>query len=92
MNAGTVLRLPRPVARLISRPALHLLLASALIAAVWLLVLPALLHLPPIRNHVDHLDAHGVDASAMYYTELEPQFLLDNRITRDGESTADTTR
>src|SRR5690606_32637974 len=66
-------------AGLISRPALHLLLATATLVAVWLLLLPALLHLAPIRNHVDHLDAHGVDASAMYYTELEPELLLDHR-------------
>jgi hypothetical protein len=90
MNVGSVLRLPRPVARFISRPALHLLLACATLAAVWLLLLPALLHLAPIRNHVDRLDAHNVDASAMYYTDLDPAFLLDMRAR--GEQPAEHTR
>lgn len=66
-------------AGLISRPTLYLLLATATLAGIWLLLLPALLHLAPVRDHVDHLDAHGVDASAMYYTELDPTMLLDHR-------------
>jgi hypothetical protein len=74
--------------RFISRPTLHLLLACATLAAIWLLLLPGLLHLAPIRNHVDHLDVHDVDASAMYYTELEPVFLLDYRAAADGEARA----
>jgi hypothetical protein len=64
---------------------LHLLLASAVVAPIWLLLLPALLHLAPIRSHVDHLNARGVDASAMYYTELEPEWLIDHRSTEKTE-------
>jgi hypothetical protein len=76
---------PVPSARFISRSAMHLLLATATLAAVWLLLLPALLQLAPIRNHVDYLDAHEVDASAMYYTELDPEFLIDNRTAGDAK-------
>jgi hypothetical protein len=63
----------------------HLLLASAVVAAIWLLLLPALLHLAPIRSHIDHLEARGVDASAMYYTELESDWLIDHRETEKME-------
>jgi hypothetical protein len=70
-----------PSSRFFARPVLHLLLAAGALAAIWLLLLPALLHLAPIRRHVDHLEARQIDASAMYYTELDPGFLIDGRRT-----------
>ncbi|REK10962.1 MAG: hypothetical protein DWQ37_15065 [Planctomycetota bacterium] len=39
--------------------------------ATWLFVLPWLSGRPRVREHLDWLDARQIDASAMYYTELE---------------------
>jgi hypothetical protein len=41
------------------------------VAILWLLVLPWLARRPVVADHIQWLDEHDVDASAMYYTELE---------------------
>jgi len=40
-------------------------------AAVWCVLLPRLLGVTPIQQHVALMEDRGVDPSAMYYTELE---------------------
>lgn len=48
-----------------------LLAATAAVACVWLVVLPAYARRPAMREHLQWLDDQGIDPSAMYYTELE---------------------
>ena len=44
--------------------------AVAVIAAVWLGVLPWVARQPGIRSYVERNDALGIDPSAKFYTEL----------------------
>jgi hypothetical protein len=44
--------------------------ALALIAVVWLVVLPGIGRLPAVRRHSDAMRAGEIEASAMFYTEL----------------------
>ena len=50
------------------------------IGLIWLSVLPSLGRLPSLREAIDERDAHGIDASAMYYTDLE---MMDGVIRRN---------
>ena len=49
------------------------LLALAVCSLIWLVVLPWLGARRPVREHVDALHAAGINASAMFYSELECQ-------------------
>ncbi len=48
-----------------------LLTAVAMIALTWLVGLPWLASVPPIRQQWHELQQFGIDPSAMYYTEIE---------------------
>ena len=50
---------------------IRLALATSLIAVIWLQVLPWIAVQPKMAAHLEHLDEHGVDPSAMFYTELD---------------------
>ena len=50
--------------------------ATVAIAAVWLLGLPWLAEQGPIRRHVDALHAADINASAMFYSELDCRYML----------------
>jgi hypothetical protein len=43
----------------------------AVVAVVWLGLLPRLIRLQPMAGHVERMEARGVNPAAMYYTELE---------------------
>jgi uncharacterized protein YbjT (DUF2867 family) len=47
------------------------LLGCALIALTWLVLLPAAARHPRLRARIAECDARGINASAMYYTELD---------------------
>lgn len=67
--------------RLLERRTLNsakLLLAAACVGWVWLIGLPWLGQWQPVRQHVDRLNTQRINASAMFYTELEPS-LPDER-------------
>jgi hypothetical protein len=53
------------------RPGLRLLIASAVLAAVWLVVLPWVGRHPIIDRHVQLMESRDVNPAAMVYTELE---------------------
>jgi hypothetical protein len=53
------------------RPGLRLAIASAVLAAVWLGVLPWVGRHPIIDRHVRLMEACDANPSAMVYTELE---------------------
>ncbi|MGN6134584.1 MAG: hypothetical protein ACTHOU_08790 [Aureliella sp.] len=46
------------------------------LALVWLVVLPWLGEQAPVRRHVDALHAADINASAMFYSELECGYML----------------
>ncbi len=48
-----------------------LALSGLALALVWGVALPWLSARPAVRDRLRFLDAKGIDASAMYYTELE---------------------
>jgi hypothetical protein len=50
---------------------LRLAAGAAITATVWCGLLPKLLDVTPIQEHIALMEARGVDPSAMYYTELE---------------------
>jgi hypothetical protein len=41
------------------------------VALVWGIALPWLSDRPTIKRRIEHHDHHGVDPSAMFYTELD---------------------
>lgn len=47
------------------------------IALVWLVVLPWCSRQTKTRAYLDRLRDRGIDAGAMYYTELPPELFLD---------------
>jgi hypothetical protein len=55
----------------LSLGALGLLLATSLIALIWLIVLPAISSWHPVRARWEALQDRGIDPSALYYTDLE---------------------
>ena len=44
---------------------------SFIVAVLWCTLLPRVLDLAPVQEHVALMEARRVDPSAMYYTELE---------------------
>jgi hypothetical protein len=48
----------------------QLALGLAVIGAIWLLILPALAEVSTIRTTIDRHEAHGVDPSAKFYSEV----------------------
>lgn len=52
-------------------PVQRLVIAITTIAAVWLIVLPWVGRHETVRDHIQFLDERDIDASAMYYTELD---------------------
>ena len=53
--------------------------AAGSLAVTWLVVLPWLGEQPAVRRHVDSLHAADINASAMFYSELDCKYLLQRR-------------
>ncbi len=53
---------------------------TVLMALVWLQLLPLLASRPSVRREIDFLEAHEIDPSAMFYTELEATDAALNRV------------
>ncbi len=52
-------------------PGLRLAFATAILAVVWLVVLPSIGRYPAVERHVRLMESRDVNPSAMVYTELE---------------------
>ena len=50
------------------------------IAAIWLLLLPAAAQIPAIREMIARHEAHGVDPSAKFYSELPAMPMISQRV------------
>ena len=62
-----------------------LLIASVVIAGIWLIVLPRIGNLPIFRASIQRNQAAGIDPSAMYYTDLEHLEYSDTGLKRRSE-------
>lgn len=60
----------------------RLLAACALVAAIWLGLLPWIADLPQERRQWRWLEQHKIDPSAMYYTELEAMQPILQRLNK----------
>ncbi|UUO04725.1 hypothetical protein M4951_15165 [Blastopirellula sp. J2-11] len=54
----------------------RLLIAVGIVAVVWLVILPQIAETPPVKRHIEKMQAAGIDPSAMFYSELEPHLFL----------------
>ncbi len=45
--------------------------AGLVVWVIWIVVLPAFASRPAMSKYLDRMDQAGIDASAMFYTELE---------------------
>jgi hypothetical protein len=54
--------------------------AAAIIVAVWCVVLPRLARRSAMHDYLEFLDSKGIDASAMYYTELDAMDAILQRL------------
>lgn len=61
-------------------PGIRLAVWLAAIAAVWLLILPALAEVSTIRRMIDRHEADGVDPSAKFYSELPSMPMISRRV------------
>lgn len=61
---------------------LRLTIAVSLIAGIWLVWLPRLAREPSRASWLEGLDRQGIDASAMFYTELPMMTELLERLER----------
>ncbi len=52
-------------------PAIGLVACVASLALLWLVALPLFSRRTAVRDHLEWLDRRGIDANALYYTELE---------------------
>ncbi len=50
---------------------LELISITIVAGAIWLLVLPWIGNWESVENHLELLESRRIDASAMFYTELE---------------------
>lgn len=50
---------------------LGLLVASLTVIAIWMLLLPRIGSQPSLRSSIDRREALGINAEAMFYTDLE---------------------
>lgn len=61
-------------------PGVRLAVCLAAIAAIWLVVLPALAQVSAVRAMIDRHEAHGVDPSAKFYSELPAMPMISRRV------------
>ncbi|MBA4104171.1 MAG: hypothetical protein C0485_00305 [Pirellula sp.] len=61
-------------------PGARLLLALVAIATIWLVILPALAQVSTVRTMIDRHEAHGVDPSAKFYSELPAMPMISQRV------------
>ncbi len=59
-----------------------LLAMSALMAIIWLVVLPRISRIQSIRTMIDSQQAAGIDPSAMFYSDLEHLSYRDGMLRR----------
>ena len=51
-----------------------------LVAYVWLVLLPGFSQHPRVRQRVEHLQRHGIEPAAMFYTDLPNMPVWESRV------------
>ncbi|MGB7325287.1 MAG: hypothetical protein WBD31_10490 [Rubripirellula sp.] len=64
------------------KPAIKLASCVLAIAVIWLVVLPWIGRRAVVSERIDWLDSKGIDASAMYYTELDAMQPILQKLNR----------
>ncbi len=67
-------------------------LAAAALATVWLVLLPWVGTLAPVREFVRGNEAAGINPSAVYYTEIEGMGAIGERVGSNRLRRDDSTR
>ena len=62
------------------RPGSQLAICLAVIAAIWLVLLPAIAQVSTVRTMIDRHEAHGVDPSAKFYSELPAMPMISRQV------------
>jgi len=50
---------------------LQLLAVGSALGVVWLYVLPHIAEFPSVKEHIELLERHNINAGAMFYTEVQ---------------------
>ena len=61
-------------------PRVRLALALVAIAAIWLGILPAVAQVSSVNRMIRRQEAHGVDPSAKFYSELPAMPMITQRV------------
>jgi hypothetical protein len=61
-------------------PGARLAICVAFITAIWLVILPAIAQLSAVRTMIDRHEAHGVDPSAKFYSELPAMPMISRQV------------
>lgn len=61
-------------------PGARLAICLAAIAAIWLLILPALAEVSTVRTMIERHEADGVDPSAKFYSELPAMPMISRQV------------
>ena len=69
-------------------PRVRLALSLAAIAAVWLGILPAVAQVSSVSRMIRRQEAHGVDPSAKFYSELPAMPMITQRVDQIREENA----
>jgi hypothetical protein len=62
------------------RPGSRLAICLAVIAAIWLVILPAIAQVSAVRTMIERHEADGVDPSAKFYSELPAMPMISQRV------------
>lgn len=60
--------------------AVRFTIGMALLVVCWMMVLPALSNTPAMRQELDRCEAQGINAGAMFYSELKAMPLVMDRM------------
>jgi hypothetical protein len=61
-------------------PGVRLAISVALLAAIWLVILPAIAQVSAVRTMIDRHEVHGVDPSAKFYSELPAMPMISRQV------------
>lgn len=75
-----------PVSQPNRHPIRGLCLACAIVAGIWLVLLPWVESWPAVRDKIHFEESRGIDPSAMFYTELDAMEPIAERVKRLDQS------
>lgn len=70
------------IPRRLSSRFVRISVAISILSLTWLVILPGLTDLSPIRDHILRMESASIDPSAMFYTELDGLAEAEGRLRR----------